>query len=67
MPSTNPKQSSVRDHVVDCGSDLSIERFSILDSCSGGDLRLVESINIFKRRPVLINTASAGPLHILHR
>ena len=67
VPLTNPKQSSVRDHGLDCGSDLSMERFSILDSCRGGDLRLLESIYIFKRRPVLNNTASAEPLRILHR
>ena len=61
-----PKQSSIRDHVMSCGSDIPIDDFKIVASHSKEiDLRILESIFIQKEKPILNDSNSSFPLKLL--
>ena len=61
-----PLNSSIRDHSYECDSKVSIEDFKILTSNSNSnDLRILESLYIFKLKPKLNDHKSAVPLNIL--
>ena len=63
-----PLTSSIRDHTDICDSHININNFSIIDTCSGeSDLRLLESLYIYKLKPELNSTTTAYPLNIVNR
>ena len=63
---TSPSQSSVRDHSHQCDTPFSISDFNVLKRAQTVvDLRLLESLYIFKERPILNAKNSAVPLHIV--
>ena len=68
-PVAKPSQSANRDHFEQCGHcDITVNKFKILGSAREViDMRILESIFIFKRRPLLNNMQSAFPLLILSK
>jgi len=63
-----PSQSSIRDHCEECNSPIILDRFSVLGTAQSTiDVRILESLHIFKSKPVLNDTQSAYPLQILNR
>lgn len=63
-----PPNSSIRDHAETCGSPITINQFSILSSCKTEiDLRILESLYIFKQKPSINNVQSSYPLAIVNR
>jgi len=63
-----PPHSSIRDHCEQCNSAIVLDRFSILGSArSTIDVRILESLHIFKSKPVLNDMMSAYPLQIVNR
>lgn len=68
IPLSTPPHSAIRDHTSNCNSPISINQFKIIDSCSNPiDLRILESLHIFTRKPVLNNSLSSYPLAIVNR
>ena len=68
-PLAKPSQSSVRSHCEQCsgGSVVSSNSFEILSYCHGtNELRILESLFIFKLKPCLNETNSAFPLKIVN-
>ena len=68
-PLAHPPQSAVRQHSEQCcgGGPIPKDNFSILDSVNNSvDLRILESLYIFKSKPVLNETSSAFPLKIIN-
>ena len=68
QPLLRPSQSSIRDHCVRCSGDISLNDFVIIKQFSGPldyELRLAESIHIFRDKPNLNDTNSAFPLQIV--
>ena len=64
----HPSHSNIREHAQTCGTPITIDNFTILDSCSNtNDLRILESLYIFKDRPVLNNMQSAHPLCVVSK
>ena len=63
-PISNPCHSSIRTHTEStCGSPINLDNFKILCSANNfNDLRILESLHIFKRHPILNNTDSSYPL-----
>ena len=62
----SPISSAVRDHLSQCDSPTSISNFDILDKAYANfDLRILESLHIFKLRPRLNGKNSAVPLNIV--
>jgi len=64
---TRPPQSSVRDHCSDCNIPVRAANFSILSQAKVNEIRILESLYIFKQKPNLNNTTSAFPLSIVNR
>ena len=65
---SQPKISAIRDHAIRLAHSLSIDNFTILGSNpSEYNLRILESIFIYKSKPKLNNTQSAVPLVIVNR
>ena len=65
-PVAKPKHSSIRDHVMTCGSDIPIDNFKIVANNNKEiDLRIIESIFIHKDKPMLNDTNSSFPLKLL--
>ena len=59
----HPSHSNITENAQTCDTPITIDNFTILDSCSNiNDLRNLESLYIFKDRPVLNNRQSAHPL-----
>jgi len=55
-----PSNSNIRDHCEKCNSAIVLDRFSILDSArSNTDVRILESLHIFKSKPALNDMQSA--------
>ena len=64
----HPSHSNIREHAQTCGTPITIDNFTILDSCSNtNDLRILESLYIFKDRPVLNIMQSAHPLCVVSK
>jgi len=67
-PLANPPHSAIRDHSESCNQPISNDNFTILASIKNQtDLRLLESMYIFKLKPILNNDQSAFPLSIVNR
>ena len=65
---TSPPYSSIREHASACDSPVSLDNFSILGSCKNVlDLRILESLYIFKLKPSLNNMQSAHPLFLVDK
>ena len=66
---TQPPHSAVRDHVnSNCKTTLSDQNFKILASSPhANDLKILESLYIFKLRPSLNNMNSSYPLQLVNR
>ena len=65
---TSPPYSSIREHASACDSPVSLDNFSILGSCKNVlDLRILESLYIFKLKPSLNNMQSANPLFLVDK
>ena len=65
---SNPSASNIRDHAESCGSPISLDQFTIIDQCNKAiDLRILESLYIFKLQPKLNSMQSAFPLAIVNR
>ena len=68
IPLQNPPHSSIRSHAEQCGSPITIDQFKIIDSASlHSDLKILESLHIFKSRPVLNDAQSSYPLQLVCR
>ena len=66
-PLSSPSQSSIRDHANRCSVVPSPSEFKILASLpSQNDLRILESLYIFKEKPSLNEMTSAFPLKIVN-
>ena len=64
-PLAKPPHSAVRLHSEQCGSFPTSDNFKILAQCNKKDLRILESLFIYKVRPILNNTESSYPLKIV--
>ena len=65
---TTPPHSNIRDHTFNCHSPITLENFTILNSCkSETDLHILESLYIYKTNPVLNSSQSAHPLNIVNK
>ena len=63
---SNPSHSEIRNHVLSADHVLKIENFSILDTARDrNDLRILESLYIFKLKPNLNSYASSEPLYTM--
>ena len=65
-PLTRPVHSAIRDHIQRCSGAVSPDQFRILASSRGIDLKILESLFIFKRRPILNDMNSSFPLAIVN-
>jgi hypothetical protein len=65
---SRPPHSAVRTHAEQCDVPVSDSDFRVLASTSGtSDLRILESLYIFKLRPSLNSAVSSYPLEIVNR
>ena len=65
---TTSPHSNIRDHTFNCHSPITLENFTILNSCkSETDLHILESLYIYKTNPVLNSSQSAHPLNIVNK
>ena len=64
-PLQSPPHSAVRDHSSKCNCNFSQENFKILDTCQPFNLRILESLHIASRKPILNDMQSAAPLNII--
>ena len=65
---TNPPNSNIYEHANNCDSPITLENFSILNSCNNiSDLHILESLYIYKLHPVLNGSQSAVPLNIVNK
>ena len=63
---TSPPHSAVRDHSQSCGAAVDIDSFRVLSASSYElDLRILESLFIFKTKPDLNNQLRSYPLSIV--
>ena len=59
--------SMVRTHSESCGVPVTLDDFYIISSTSSAiDLRILESMHIFKLKPILHYTQSSYPLSIVN-
>ena len=66
LPLTRPDPSAIRSHSETCNARFTLENFKIIGRESNiVDLRLLESLHIFKRKPNLNDNASAIPLNVI--
>ena len=63
----HPRHSAVREHSEGCDVGVVLDNFSIVNSTSSLlDLRILESLYIFRHKPKLNNTLSCFPLEIVN-
>jgi len=63
-----PQHSNIRNHCEQCNTPIKIDNFEIIDSASSPiDVRILESLHIFKAKPALNDSQSAYPLCIVNR
>ena len=66
LPLSNPPQSSIRCHADSCDVSVKQEHFRIIGNAKfNTDLRILESLHIFKSKPRLNDTRSAYPLNFV--
>ena len=64
---TQPPHSAIRDHRVSCGTLFDKSNFKILVNASCiSDLRILESLYIYKTKPILNNKLCSDPLSIVN-
>ena len=64
---TQPPHSAIRDHRDSCGTPFDTSNFKILANASCTfDLKILESLYIYKTKPILNNQLSSYPLSILN-
>ena len=67
VPLTSPPHSAVRDHSELCSTNVDINNFKVLATSSSEiDLKILESIHIFKSRPGLNSQLSSYPLVVMN-
>ena len=67
VPLTSPPHSAVRDHLELCTTNVDINNFKVLAiSSSEIDLKILESLHIFKSRPGLNSQLSSYPLLVVN-
>ena len=66
-PYSSPEYSSIREHCNSTGHCFKYDNFSVIDSCtnSDSDLRLLETIHIYRNKPYLNRNQTAMPLNII--
>ena len=65
---TNPSNSNIRNHQQNCPTPISLEQFKIIGNTkSECQLRTLESLHIYKQKPVLNDCQSASKLLIVNR
>ena len=63
VPLTSPPHSAVREHSDLCSTNVDINNFQVLATSSSEiDLKILESLHIFKSRPRLNSQLSSYPL-----
>ena len=66
---SSPPHSKIRQHVEQCGYSVSFNNFKILGKCNknfySNDIRILESLYIFKLQPILNDAQSSFPLQIV--
>ncbi|KAG1658491.1 hypothetical protein GQR58_022937 [Nymphon striatum] len=66
-PLSNPPHSSIRQHTNSCKCQITLSNFAIIGSAKSDiELRILESIHIYKKRPSLNDRLSSYPLAILN-
>ena len=61
-----PPHSNIRHHTGQYGASITIDHFSIVDTCANQIyFRILESLHIFKSKPSLNSINSAAPLSIV--
>ena len=61
-----PPHSAIREHAEQCDVPISLNSFRVLDKCKDFySLRILESLHIFKLKPVLNNQNSSFPLCVV--
>ena len=64
---TQPPHSAIRDHRDRCGTVFDTSNFKILANAScTTNLRILESLYIYKAKPILNNQLSSYPLSIVN-
>ena len=64
---TQLPHSAIRDHRDNCGTPFDTNNFKILANAScTSDLRILESLYIYKTKPILNNQLSSYPLSIVN-
>ncbi|KAG1656450.1 hypothetical protein GQR58_023932 [Nymphon striatum] len=62
-PLSNPPHSSILQHTNSCKCQITLSNFAIIGSAKSDiELRILESIHIYKKRPSLNDTLSSYPL-----
>ena len=65
---TQPSHSAIRDHAFTCDARVHPSNFNIIGSAFNLlELRILESLHIFKDKPSLNETSSAFPLSIVNK
>ena len=63
-----PLHSSIREHCHQCQSPITFNHFKILGKSNNKfELRILESMFIYKLKPNLNLTQTAAPLHIINK
>ena len=67
IPLSQPTHSAIREHVDRCGCNIEIDKFKILKQCNSDytELKILESLYIFKHKPSLNLSNSSFQLAIL--
>ena len=66
-PLTSPPHSAVRDHSELCSTNVDINNIKVLATTSNEiNLKILESLHIFKSRPGLNNQLSSYPLLVVN-
>jgi len=64
---TSPPASNIRDHAEVCGSPITLQQFSILSQSNNNlDIRILESLYIYKQSPTINSQQSAHPLYLVN-
>ena len=66
VPLTRPDPSAIRSHSEICNTRFNLENFKIISKVNNiQDLRILESLHIYKRKPNLNDNSSAIPLNVI--
>ena len=66
FPLTRPDPSAIRSYSESCNTEFTLENFKVIGKVNNIlDLRILESLYIFKKRPNLNDNTSAIPLSVI--